>query len=466
MFNKILVPLDGSKPADSILTYVSQFAKALKSDVLLLSVLDSGTSKSAGFTADIHEGSSRQSIGEGGSHWRVQTEATTPVSQDHHDQTRTYLEQQAQHLTQAGVKAEALILEGSAEDKIVECAVEKNCDVIALSAWGRSGPSGGLGAVSAKVLQASNVPVILCSPDMAEPYSKNGLQSPQIVVPLDGSSFGEMALPYAEELSQHLKSKISLIHVLRSMNPALLSDPFTGSIPSKEALEAFSEDAGDYVQSVVETLKGEGIEVEAEVLKGKPSDCIVKFSEEKPQSLTIMTTHGHGAMARWLLGSVTDRVTRNAKDAILIIPGQYGKSQAGEITELLAKTSIFAPLSEDALLSIAQDARVRTFAAGEMIVEEGDETGSMFIINEGSVEVLKGTTVVDEMGVGTFFGEMSILENHPRSASIRAKEAVSCVSIRRIDFAGLLQRRPHIAVEMLPELAKRLREAREEQMNN
>ncbi len=465
MLNKILVPLDGSKPAESILTYVTHLAKALKSDVTLLTVLDSGSSRSSGFTADLHEGHSRQSFAEGASHWRVQTQTTSPVTQDQHERARTYLDQQVQYLSQAEVKAEPIILEGSAEEKMVECAVQKQCDVIALSAWGQSGPSGGLGSVSAKVLQASSVPVMLCSPDMADSYAKTDQYLPEIVVPLDGSSFGEMALPYAEELSQQLKSKISLIHVLRSMNPALLSDPFTGSIPSKEALEAFSEDASDYVRSVVETLKGEGIEAEAEVLKGKPSDCIIKYAGELPQSLTIMTTHGHGAMARWLLGSVTDRVTRNAKDVVLIIPGQYGKHQAGEITELLAKTSIFSPLTEDALLSIAQDARVRTFEAGEMIVEEGDETGSMFIINEGSVEVLKGDQVVDEMGAGTFFGEMSILENHPRSASVRAKEAVSCVSIRRIDFAGLLQRRPHIAVEMLPELAKRLREAREQSQN-
>ena len=69
-------------------------------------------------------------------------------------------------------------------------------------------------------------------------------------------------------------------------------------------------------------------------------------------------------------------------------------------------------------------------------------------------------TVLARMGPGEIFGEMAMIDDHPRSATVRALEAAECVGLRRSDFMAELQRTPGIAVHMLPVLVRRLREAR------
>ena len=68
--------------------------------------------------------------------------------------------------------------------------------------------------------------------------------------------------------------------------------------------------------------------------------------------------------------------------------------------------------------------------------------------------------VLARMGRGEIFGEMAMIDEHPRSATVRALEATECVGLRRADFMAELRRTPEIAVHMLPVLVRRLREAR------
>jgi hypothetical protein len=208
-------------------------------------------------------------------------------------------------------------------------------------------------------------------------------------------------------------------------------------------------------------LGTENLNAEYALLDGAPAQQIVNYASQQPQSLIVMTSHGHGALARWLLGSVTEAVTRIAHDAVLVVPRRFGKRLTAEITDLLGQAFIFANLTEDELGRVAKAARIRTYPAGSDVVTEGDTGGGFFIISDGQVEVLKGDKVIDTMQEGDFFGEMSILENHPRSATIRAKTQTECIVLHRADFMEELKRSPEIAVNMLPELGRRLREARE-----
>jgi CRP/FNR family cyclic AMP-dependent transcriptional regulator len=78
--------------------------------------------------------------------------------------------------------------------------------------------------------------------------------------------------------------------------------------------------------------------------------------------------------------------------------------------------------------------------------------------------VLKGVddpqpATLGTLDSGEFFGEMAVIDDHPRSATVRALEETECVAIRRVDFLEVLQRRPQIAVQMLPVLVRRLRQA-------
>jgi CRP-like cAMP-binding protein len=107
--------------------------------------------------------------------------------------------------------------------------------------------------------------------------------------------------------------------------------------------------------------------------------------------------------------------------------------------------------------------RVVRYGAGQLIFRLGDLGTDMYVINEGKVEVIRedppggGTVAVLEKG--DFFGEMSVLEGVPRSASVKAISDVKLVRIDGTTFTSLLRAEPEIAVRIMRKLSRRLRES-------
>jgi CRP-like cAMP-binding protein len=165
------------------------------------------------------------------------------------------------------------------------------------------------------------------------------------------------------------------------------------------------------------------------------------------------------------MGSVAEEVDETAETPVLVIPQHYSQRYTMNIADLLAQTPLFAELTQEELQRIAEAARMRAYQPGEVIVREGERTAGCFIILTGQVEAVKDAdtarpTVLAQMGPGEIFGEMSMIDDHPRSATVRTLDATECVELRRSDFMAELQRTPEIAVHMLPVLVRRLREAR------
>ncbi|MCB1608761.1 MAG: cyclic nucleotide-binding domain-containing protein [Xanthomonadales bacterium] len=99
-------------------------------------------------------------------------------------------------------------------------------------------------------------------------------------------------------------------------------------------------------------------------------------------------------------------------------------------------------------------------AAGDFIFNEGEEGSVMYIIESGTVEILRrarGAKPLAELESGDFFGEMAILEDQPRFAGARAKTAVRLLRIERAQFADLIQSNFEIAVRIMRKLAARIR---------
>lgn len=100
------------------------------------------------------------------------------------------------------------------------------------------------------------------------------------------------------------------------------------------------------------------------------------------------------------------------------------------------------------------------FAAGDFIFNEGEEGSVMYIIESGTVEILRrarGNKPLAELESGDFFGEMAILEDQPRFAAARAQTAVRLLRIERAQFADLVQKNFEIAVRIMRKLAARIR---------
>ena len=137
------------------------------------------------------------------------------------------------------------------------------------------------------------------------------------------------------------------------------------------------------------------------------------------------------------------------------------------IEDTLAQVPLFSELNRRALGRLAKGTVRPQFAIGDVIVKEGEQAVAFFYLLSGRVEVVKGAEgaspkVLRTMGPGDFFGEMALLDNYLRSATVRALEDTECLQLWRWDFLYALRTNPHIAAEMLPVLSRRLRETNAE----
>jgi CRP/FNR family transcriptional regulator, cyclic AMP receptor protein len=109
---------------------------------------------------------------------------------------------------------------------------------------------------------------------------------------------------------------------------------------------------------------------------------------------------------------------------------------------------------------------VLSFEDGEIIAREGDETRDMYVVQSGAVEVFKAIggqqVLLAVLGRGSFFGEMSLLESLPRSATVRAKGRAKLLAIRAGSLLLKIRRDPTFAFEMLQQMSGRIRRLNEQ----
>ena len=134
-----------------------------------------------------------------------------------------------------------------------------------------------------------------------------------------------------------------------------------------------------------------------------------------------------------------------------------------ELAEAIRGVDLFAGVSQDALLTLAAQMRVFEFQPGEQVVEEdtGYGHGRMYVILRGTARVEVDGTPVAGYGPGDYFGEISLLDNKPRSATVIATSSLTVAGLASWNLHATLLEEPQIAINMLEGLAARLRSANE-----
>jgi CRP/FNR family cyclic AMP-dependent transcriptional regulator len=130
------------------------------------------------------------------------------------------------------------------------------------------------------------------------------------------------------------------------------------------------------------------------------------------------------------------------------------------------RVAFFAKLDPAQLQTLARAASVREFAAGEMILHEGEPGDQFFVIARGEVKVFVDSpdgreVVLTHLQAGDFFGEMALLENETRSASVTALAASELVVLARDDFFAALAGDFALTKRILQSLSARLRRSNE-----
>src|SRR5262245_30806863 len=95
--------------------------------------------------------------------------------------------------------------------------------------------------------------------------------------------------------------------------------------------------------------------------------------------------------------------------------------------------------------------------AGTVFVREGEPGDRMYVVQEGQVEILHDGEVLERAGPGDFFGEMALVDDLPRSATVRAATNVRLVPITEREFLRLVELTPGFALQVMRAMARRLR---------
>jgi nucleotide-binding universal stress UspA family protein len=292
MYQKMLVPLDGSRLSEIVFPYAKDLAARLGLDIILLHVLSPKDS------------------------------AILPLHQtyiEHKAQTMKRQLREWQKKTEGGLEARKLEVRGELAmgyppEEIICHAEKNNVDLILMATHGRSGVRRWvMGSVADKVLCVSCIPIWLIRASTTESVTYDQWPRRTLLVPLDGSVLAEKVLPHVEILAKQPGKPLVDVVLLRVTEHPATSGQYFRNIPeSREEIE-------QYLANIETRLKNANIKVQSKVVSGDPAEQIVGYGQENPFSIIVMSTHGHSGVSRWFYGSVATRVLEHASRPIFLV---------------------------------------------------------------------------------------------------------------------------------------------------
>jgi len=124
----------------------------------------------------------------------------------------------------------------------------------------------------------------------------------------------------------------------------------------------------------------------------------------------------------------------------------------------LRRVSIFQELRDEFLVKLASIMDEISFPANYTIFEEGEEGRSLYIVVYGRVKVHLGAQELAQLDKGTFFGEMSLFDAEPRSASVTTLEPCDCLTLNQRQLIDAIEETPEISINITRSLSRRIRD--------
>ncbi|MEZ4590655.1 MAG: universal stress protein [Chloroflexota bacterium] len=296
MFQKILVPLDGSKLAERALEPALRLAQAASGELLLLSIP---------FAKHLFV---EDPIG-----YKVISPETSIEA------TRAELSAYLHRLTETRAPSDAVMYSrigyGDEASVIVDTAVAEAIDLIVMSTHGFNGMSRWfLGSVTEKVLRSAPCPVLVIRDD--KPFS-------HVLITLDGSPLSERALMPGFALAHAYDAHLTLLRVKQeeAITPSLIRELETQeSGLGSHVQEAIHHRAEHYLEQLAEAHRHlSRKKVQSIAVTGPVAAEILATIEDEAVDLVVMSTHGRTGLRRWVYGSITEKVMRHAGCSMLII---------------------------------------------------------------------------------------------------------------------------------------------------
>ena len=135
----------------------------------------------------------------------------------------------------------------------------------------------------------------------------------------------------------------------------------------------------------------------------------------------------------------------------------YNCAVAGASPDMLKKVPLFSGLDEKELQAIASSMRERKFRAGDTVTQEGAGGVGFFVVGSGEADVNVGGETKGSVGPGDYFGEIALINESPRTATLTARTDMICYGMTPWDFRPLVESNSAIAWKLLTAMADKLK---------
>jgi CRP/FNR family cyclic AMP-dependent transcriptional regulator len=135
----------------------------------------------------------------------------------------------------------------------------------------------------------------------------------------------------------------------------------------------------------------------------------------------------------------------------------YNCAVAQASSETLRKVPLFAGLDDKELGQIASNMRERRYKAGDTVTQEGSGGAGFFVVEEGEADVNVGGQAKGSIGPGDYFGEIALINDSPRTATLTARTDMLCYGMTPWDFRPLVETNSAIAWKLLTAMAEKMK---------
>jgi nucleotide-binding universal stress UspA family protein len=276
MYNKVIVPLDGSPLAEVALPYAEEVAGKLGTRISLLTVLSSEESE---------EYQNHQSY-------------ITRIA----DSTRRHVSKYVDNSANKEIIVEAATRSGSPAEGILNFTSKGYPSLIIMATHGRSGISRwAVGSIADKIVRSTSLqPIMLIRAHGSHPEVRAKRILKKALVPLDGSTESEAVIPFITEIARSLKMETTLLRVIPKSN-----HPHTH--------------VENYLRNWCERIKQDELSADYSMQTGAAAEEIIDLADNLACDLVAMSTRGQTATSLWSLGSVAQKVLLGGNTPLLLI---------------------------------------------------------------------------------------------------------------------------------------------------
>ena len=297
MFKHILLPLDGSALAESVLPAAAYLARVFGAKITLIHIIEKDG----------------QAVVHGERHLTQPAEA------------EAYLAQIRQRAFAPGTAVSLHVHESAMQDVaqgIVEHQDEFAPDLIVMCSHGRGGFRDLVfGSIAQQVITSGRVPVLLVRPQAAD--EEKPFECRSILAPTDGRPHHEVGLLTAARLAQTTHARLNLIAVAPTLETLAGRQAATGRFmpgATRTMLEIVEDELESYLGGMAERFKAEGVEVSALVGRGDPAALIARNAETTHADLIVFATHGKAGTKAFWAHSIGAKVLGQTVRPVLLVP--------------------------------------------------------------------------------------------------------------------------------------------------